>query len=60
MDEDEIYYKVELQAFAFNTKAEAEAFRTALLDAFCDMPEAEEVAAFSTIVACGDKTEVIS
>lgn len=43
------YYVVKLTAFAFDTKDEAEAFHDKLLDAFCAMPESENIGAASRV-----------
>lgn len=44
------YWIVRLDAFAFDTKAEAVKFREALEDAFMDMPEAEGVGCATTVI----------
>ena len=45
-DED---YCVELKAFGFSSKEEAETFHNRLLEEFCKMPEAEHIASISRI-----------
>lgn len=44
------YYVVHLRAFAFETKEQAKAVADKLLDAFCDIPEAEGYGASTHIV----------
>lgn len=46
------YWLVDMEVAAFATKAEAEAFQNALIDAFCSMPESEGIAA-----GCGVRFE---
>lgn len=44
------YWIVRLDAFAFDTEAEAIAYRDALNDAFCAMPESEGIAATTKVI----------
>ena len=46
------YWLVDMEVAAFATKAEAEAFQNALIDAFCSMPESAGVGA-----GCGIRFE---
>jgi hypothetical protein len=43
------HWTVTLKAFAFDTKEQAEKFAEAITDAFCALPEAEGIAATTTI-----------
>ena len=54
------YWIVRLDAFAFETKEEAAAFREALENAFMDMPEAAEYAASTTVFQEGDDASLPS
>ena len=45
-DED---YCVELKAFGFSSKEEAETFHNRLLEEFCKMPEAEHIGCISKV-----------
>ncbi len=51
------YWEVQLNVFAFDTEAEARAFSDALVDAFCAMPQAEEVASSCQVIACHDEPD---
>ena len=46
------YWLVDMEVVSFATKAEAEAFQNALIDAFCSMPESTGVSA-----GCGVRFE---
>lgn len=46
------YWLVDMEVAAFATKAEAEAFQNALIDAFCSMPESSGLAS-----SCGVRFE---
>lgn len=46
------YWVVRLDAFSFDTEEEAKAFHEALIDAFCAMPEAKEIASCSRVFSC--------
>lgn len=50
VDQEGDEWHVDLKAFSFKDKATAEAFRDALLEAFCAMPEASEVAGVLAVI----------
>jgi hypothetical protein len=49
MSDNDIYFVVTLKAFAFETKEQAQAVADKLLDAFCDLPEADGYGASAQI-----------
>lgn len=57
MTDNPLYWEVQLNAFAFETEAEAKAFSEALIDAFCAMPEADGFASSCKVIACYDEPD---
>ncbi len=43
------YWTVVLRAYAFNSREQADAFHSALVSAFCAMPDAEHIGASSYV-----------
>lgn len=46
------YWRVEMNVYAFDTQADAEAFSNTLINRFCFMPESDDYASSTRVVAC--------